>query len=67
MTTETTVILAGFGHSVSKTHLSCAAQGSHVNVLARTLVQTEAAWRRILATRDCVRETENVDDEKNSY
>jgi len=66
MTTETQVIIAGFGHSVSKTHLSSAAQGAHVNILARTLLQIEADWRRILATRDSVSETHKPDDEKNS-
>jgi len=54
MTTETRVIIAGFGHSVSRTHLSCAALGLHVNILARTVVQIEADWRRILATRASV-------------
>jgi len=62
MTTETTVIIAGFGHSVSKTHLSCAAQASHVNILARTVVQIDTDWRRILATRASVSEAHKHDD-----
>ena len=51
---QTLAILAGFGHRVSKTHLACASLGSHLHILARTLVQIEADWRRILETRDCV-------------
>lgn len=51
MNIQTPVILAGFGHTVSKTDLGCAVQGSLINQLALTFVKREAAWNSILATR----------------
>ena len=51
MNTQTPVILAGFGHAVSKTGLTCAVQGSLINQLALDFVKWEAAWNRTLATR----------------
>ena len=51
MNIQTTVILARFGHAVSKTDLGCAVQGRLINQLALDFVKREAAWNSTLATR----------------
>lgn len=52
MNIQTPVIIAGFGHAVSKTRLSCAARGNLVNLLALAFVKQQASCALVFSKED---------------
>jgi hypothetical protein len=59
------VFLAGFGHAVSETRLSCAEQGRQINLMARHIMEQQAFGNRRAATRDLVRQKQKQNEENN--
>ena len=59
------VFLAGFGHRVSETNLSCSEQGRQINLMARRIMEQQAFWNRRVATRDLASQKEKQNEENN--